>query len=213
MDELTIGDKVYISTKRAAALTGYAKDYIGQLCREGRVEAKLVGRSWYVREESLRGHRFGEEETSQPAVTEDKAARFMEITYTPEPIQTLPSVAKPAPVVVAKEAPPAPVAPIEGEPVRMHIAHSTPTLARAVDVLAPAPRPTKKPVAAPARRAPVQGRARKSYLVLKAILTALVLLVVSIAVIGSGSLDYRSVNDENPVISFIRGVNVYDRSK
>lgn len=61
MDELTIGDKIYISSKRAAEITGYAKDYIGQLCREGRVEATLVGRSWYVLETSIRDHRFGSE--------------------------------------------------------------------------------------------------------------------------------------------------------
>ncbi len=62
MDELTIGDKVYISSKRAAKITGYAKDYVGQLCREGRVEARLVGRNWYVLESSIHEHRFGSEE-------------------------------------------------------------------------------------------------------------------------------------------------------
>lgn len=59
MDELTIGEKVYVSSKRAAKITGYAKDYVGQLCREGRVEARLVGRNWYVLEESIMEHRFG----------------------------------------------------------------------------------------------------------------------------------------------------------
>lgn len=61
MEELTIGDKIYISSKRAAEITGYAKDYVGQLCREGRVEATLVGRSWYVLESSIKEHRFGSE--------------------------------------------------------------------------------------------------------------------------------------------------------
>jgi len=61
MEELTIGDKIYISSKRAAEITGYAKDYVGQLCREGRVEATLVGRSWYVLESSIKEHRFGQE--------------------------------------------------------------------------------------------------------------------------------------------------------
>lgn len=61
MDELTIGDKIYISSKQAAKITGYAKDYVGQLCREGRVEARLVGRNWYVLETSIREHRFGGE--------------------------------------------------------------------------------------------------------------------------------------------------------
>lgn len=66
MDELTIGEKTYVSSKRAAELTGYAKDYVGQLCREGRVEARLVGRSWYVLESSIRDHRFGNETESDP---------------------------------------------------------------------------------------------------------------------------------------------------
>lgn len=59
MDEILIGDKNYISSRRAAKLTGYAKDYIGQLCREGRVAARLVGRSWYVLETAIQDHRFG----------------------------------------------------------------------------------------------------------------------------------------------------------
>lgn len=60
MNEITIGDKIYISAKRAAEITGYARDYVGQLCREGHVDAKMVGRSWYVYEPSIRAHRFGE---------------------------------------------------------------------------------------------------------------------------------------------------------
>ena len=40
-------------------MTGYAKDYIGQLCREGRVPARLIGRSWYVLEAAIQDHRFG----------------------------------------------------------------------------------------------------------------------------------------------------------
>ncbi len=59
MDELVIDEKKYISSKRAAKVTGYAKDYVGQLCREGRVPARLVGRGWYVLESALQDHRFG----------------------------------------------------------------------------------------------------------------------------------------------------------
>ncbi|MDP2651811.1 MAG: hypothetical protein Q8O94_01610, partial [bacterium] len=50
------------SSKRAAKMTGYAKDYIGQLCREGRVPARLIGRSWYVLEAAIQDHRFGTSE-------------------------------------------------------------------------------------------------------------------------------------------------------
>jgi hypothetical protein len=61
MDELLIDEKKYVSSKQAAKITGYAKDYIGQLCREGRVPARLVGRSWYVLESAIQDHRFGDE--------------------------------------------------------------------------------------------------------------------------------------------------------
>jgi hypothetical protein len=74
MNELTLDGKTYISSKRAAEITGYARDYVGQLAREGHVVARLVGRSWYVLESSIREHRFGKEggETADPA---QKAAR------------------------------------------------------------------------------------------------------------------------------------------
>lgn len=49
-----------VSFVKAAALAKkhrYTTDYIGQLCRAGKVEAQLVGRAWYVNEESLLGHK------------------------------------------------------------------------------------------------------------------------------------------------------------
>jgi hypothetical protein len=73
MDEITIDDKTYISSKRAAEITGYAKDYVGQLCREGHVEARMVGRSWYVYEPSIRAHRFGEEPETASAAEPEKS--------------------------------------------------------------------------------------------------------------------------------------------
>ncbi len=62
MEEILIEEKKYISSKQAAKITGYAKDYVGQLCREGRVPARLVGRSWYVLESAIQDHRFGDQE-------------------------------------------------------------------------------------------------------------------------------------------------------
>lgn len=58
-ESLEFDGKRYISSKRAASLVGYTKDYVGQLCRGGKVEARLVGRSWYVSEESIRKHKLG----------------------------------------------------------------------------------------------------------------------------------------------------------
>lgn len=73
MNELTLGGKTYVSSKRAAEITGYAKDYIGQLCREGHVEAKMVGRSWYVLESSIREHRFGKEEGKKSQIEKNES--------------------------------------------------------------------------------------------------------------------------------------------
>lgn len=120
MDELTIGDKKYVSTKKAAKLTGYAKDYVGQLSREGKVEARLVGRNWYVLEESILEHRFGAEgeeahvEAPNPTVEpkeSEKTYTWSQPTYTPEPVEELPRTAVPvrsvetAPVAVERAIP------------------------------------------------------------------------------------------------------------
>ncbi|MCL5794969.1 MAG: hypothetical protein M1338_01250, partial [Patescibacteria group bacterium] len=50
---LYLKGKKYISASRAAELTGYAGDYIGQLCRGKKISASLVGRSWYVLENEI----------------------------------------------------------------------------------------------------------------------------------------------------------------
>ncbi|HVS79441.1 MAG TPA: hypothetical protein VHF05_00505 [Candidatus Paceibacterota bacterium] len=55
--EFFIDNKKYISAKRAAKLTGYATDYIGQLARNGKIDSKMIGRSWFVNEESLLGYK------------------------------------------------------------------------------------------------------------------------------------------------------------
>lgn len=68
MNELTLDGKTYISSRRGAEITGYARDYVGQLCREGHVEARLVGRNWYVLESSIREHRFGKKEETTETV-------------------------------------------------------------------------------------------------------------------------------------------------
>ncbi|MCX6786461.1 MAG: hypothetical protein NTU85_01400 [Candidatus Kaiserbacteria bacterium] len=98
MDEILIEEKKYVSSKRAAKITGYAKDYIGQLCREGRVPARLVGRSWYVLETAIQDHRFGEPvaELENPARTTVPKATLQSTLEAPRyeavPEEILPSI-------------------------------------------------------------------------------------------------------------------------
>ena len=48
--------KNYISAKRASKISDYSSDYIGQLCRAGKLICQKVGHGWFVTEESLRDH-------------------------------------------------------------------------------------------------------------------------------------------------------------
>jgi len=97
MDEILIGEKKYVSSKRAAKMTGYAKDYIGQLCREGRVPARLVGRSWYVLETAIQDHRFSDEKVAKE-VKAPAASLHQETWESPQyetvPAESLPPVSR-----------------------------------------------------------------------------------------------------------------------
>lgn len=42
-----------ISLSKAAEITGYHQDYLGQLCRLGHLPAKKVGRNWFTSQEAL----------------------------------------------------------------------------------------------------------------------------------------------------------------
>ncbi len=65
MDELLIKGKKYISSKRASELTGYVKDYVGQLVRMGKLPAERVGRAWYVEESGILEHSKSAEQTEK----------------------------------------------------------------------------------------------------------------------------------------------------
>ncbi len=57
MEVISIEGIEYVKANQIAKRFKYTTDYIGQLCRAGKVEAKLVGRTWYVNPESLSGHK------------------------------------------------------------------------------------------------------------------------------------------------------------
>jgi len=55
--DLYFDGKKFISSNRAAKITGYVNDYIGQLCRDGKLDCRMIGRSWYVSFDSLIAHK------------------------------------------------------------------------------------------------------------------------------------------------------------
>ena len=65
MEVLNVGGKEYVKASVIARELGYTADYVGQLCRGRKVNAKLVGRSWYVDRDSMGLHKEGRYRGSQ----------------------------------------------------------------------------------------------------------------------------------------------------
>lgn len=57
MQTVSVNGDVYTKASVLAKRFGYTADYIGQLCRANKVDAQLIGRSWYVNEFSLQNHK------------------------------------------------------------------------------------------------------------------------------------------------------------
>lgn len=57
MERITTNGVVYVKASSIARELGYTADYVGQLCRSEQVDAQLVGRNWFVNEDSIREHK------------------------------------------------------------------------------------------------------------------------------------------------------------
>ena len=57
--EIDVLGKKYISLKQASEISGYTNDYIGQLCRAGKLNSERVGRAWFVDIEQLLSYKNG----------------------------------------------------------------------------------------------------------------------------------------------------------
>ncbi len=69
-----VGDTNLISTTDAAAFSGYSKDYIGQLCREGKVECRRVSGQWQIDKDALEAYKAGERDAEARQHDDDDAA-------------------------------------------------------------------------------------------------------------------------------------------
>jgi len=54
---ISFDGKDYISAARAAEITGYAQDYVGQLAREGTIVSRQVSNRWYVDRADIIAHK------------------------------------------------------------------------------------------------------------------------------------------------------------
>lgn len=57
MEAVIFDGKEYVKASVVAERFKYTQDYLGQLCRGKKIDARLVGRAWYINLESLHGHK------------------------------------------------------------------------------------------------------------------------------------------------------------
>ena len=57
MKSISFRNREYVKASTIAKKFKYTQDYVGQLCRSGKVEARLVGREWYIDAESVTEYR------------------------------------------------------------------------------------------------------------------------------------------------------------
>lgn len=70
MKSISIDSENYVKATDIARELGYTADYVGQLCRARKVDAQLVGRSWYVSEDSIRSHKKTRYRNTKKATTD-----------------------------------------------------------------------------------------------------------------------------------------------
>ncbi|HMA77610.1 MAG TPA: hypothetical protein VKP88_00525 [Candidatus Paceibacterota bacterium] len=79
MQELVLNGKTYVKATDIAKHLGYTSDYVGQLCRAGKVDAEQVGRAWYVVPDTIQAHKQtryrGNQAKSKAAVAAYRAAQ------------------------------------------------------------------------------------------------------------------------------------------
>ncbi len=112
--------KDHISASRAADITGYHPDYVGQLARSGAVISRQVGNRWYIDREGILAHKQEKDSLlgavqsqsvgisrSDTPVVEAHGRRYSGpgpfLTYTREDGDLLPILSKPETVSTTKE--------------------------------------------------------------------------------------------------------------
>lgn len=89
MDSVVLDGVEYIKASVLAKRFRYTSDYVGQLCRNKKVDARLVGRTWFVNPSSVEGHKKNKySNTSSVKVSEPETGNEIK----PVRIDVFPSV-------------------------------------------------------------------------------------------------------------------------
>jgi hypothetical protein len=69
VQKISFGNKEYVKASAIAKRFRYTQDYVGQLCRNKKVDARLVGRTWYVEPDSVAAYRKTKHSTQKSTAT------------------------------------------------------------------------------------------------------------------------------------------------
>lgn len=95
-----IEDKEYLSASRAAKLTSYAQDYIGQLARANKVPSRQIGGRWYVEKDALLSHKS--EKDALLAAVQAQSVGLKKYDTVAESAAYIPQLSISAPVAIYK---------------------------------------------------------------------------------------------------------------
>lgn|GEM_PF-928275 len=115
MQKISFGGKEYVRATEVAKKFRYTADYVGQLCRSGKVESRLVGRNWFVVMESVTEYRKTKHKTQKtnikPKTKSSNTIRQRVRVKTPT--RKVASVDRPKTVRLVKKASPRPTVGVE----------------------------------------------------------------------------------------------------
>ncbi len=74
MEKVVLDGREYTKASVVAKQFNYTSDYLGQLCRGKKVDARVIGRTWFVNVDSLQGHRSQKYSSlKKPQATDSKS--------------------------------------------------------------------------------------------------------------------------------------------
>lgn len=71
MDTVVLDGVQYVKASVLAKKFRYTADYVGQLCRAKKIDARLVGRTWFVNPESVQSYRLNKRKATSKVATTD----------------------------------------------------------------------------------------------------------------------------------------------
>jgi len=86
VQKISFGNREYVKASEAAKRFKYTQDYVGQLCRSDKVDARLVGRVWYVNLDSITEYRKTKHATQKNTPKKSSNAKTKAKRLSVEPV-------------------------------------------------------------------------------------------------------------------------------